>query len=360
MSRRPRLLLDAEALVANYRFLAGAGGSVTAAVVKANAYGLGIDWVAPTLVDAGCQVFFVAYPEEGVRVRALAPDATIYVFHGMNASNLDQYRAKRLRPCLNSLECIQLASGQGLEPAIHVDTGMHRLGLCLESLDDQDIRACSPSLLMSHLVASDQSDSPLNASQQTLFTNWVSSLNLSVPCSLANTGGILLGAAYHFDLTRPGIGLYGGSPDPACGWAARPVVSWQAPVLMVQRVEQGASVGYGATWRADRQRVVATCASGYADGLLRTLSNQWCAELHGIRCPLVGRISMDLVGVDVTEVIEAGFSVGPTDWVELLNRRQSVDAMAESAGTVAYECLTRLGTRFERFVTPSNQRMESV
>ena len=360
MSRRPRLLLDAEALVANYQLLAQTGVQATAAVVKANAYGLGVDWVVPTLVDAGCEIFFVAYPEEGVQVRSLAPSAVIYVFHGMDRSNLELYRAQRLRPCLNSREGIQLASGEGLEPAIHVDTGMHRLGLCVETLAERDIRACSPSLLMSHLVASDQPASPLNMLQRSMFASWVRSLNMTVPRSLANTGGILLGAEYHFEITRPGIGLYGGSPDPSCVWPARAVVSWHAPVLMVQKVDQGASVGYGGTWIADRERVIATCASGYADGLLRTLGNQWCAELHGIRCPLVGRVSMDLIGVDVTEVIEAGFSVGSTDWVELLNARHSVDAMAAAAGTIAYECLTRLGPRFDRFVTHSNQPMESV
>ncbi|NBS11540.1 MAG: alanine racemase [Gammaproteobacteria bacterium] len=353
MSRKPRLLLNAEALVDNYQLLSNRSTTETAAVVKAHAYGLGVDWVVPTLREGGCQTFFVAYPEEGVRVRGLAPEATIYVFHGLSPSTLALFHAHRLRPCLNSRESLELAAGQRLAPAVHVDTGMHRLGLSIEEVAETALLACVPSLLMSHLVASDQPESPLNGEQLAQFSDWASSLAEPIPRSLANTGGIFLGPAYHFEVTRPGIGLYGGSPDPSCRVPVRPVASWHAPVLMVQKVRAGETVGYGASWRADRDRTIATCATGYADGLLRSLGNRWCAELAGASCPLVGRVSMDLITVDVTEVIESGYHVGTSDWVELLPRQQTIDDMAAAAGTVAYECLTRLGQRFDREVTSS-------
>lgn len=352
MRRRPRLLLSKQALIANYQRLCQLSGHATcAASVKAGGYGLGIAFVAPALWEAGCRIFFVAYLQEAVALRALLPDAVIYVFHGLDSDDVEEFRRLRLRPVLNSREELDLARGARLEPAVHVDTGMQRLGLEFEQIPAlHAFLAEEPvSLLMSHLASADRAESAMNAVQLQRFQECVTAFRDRVPSfSLANTAGVLLGPAYHFDITRPGIGLYGGSPDPDQAVGFQPVATWHASVLQVRTLPPGTPVGYGGTYTTDREQTLVTLSTGYADGYLRVLSNRAVVCVNGIELPVIGRVSMDLITVDVTELVGGGQRIQRGDWVELMGAAVTVDRLARDSGTIGYEILTRLGSRLER------------
>lgn len=334
------LVIDLAAVVANWKALAAkAQGARAAAVVKADAYGLGADRVAPALYAAGARDFFVALAGEGRAIRPLLPeDARIFVLSGhMEGADL-----AGLIPLLNSPE--QFFRDRALRPrgpfGIQLDSGMNRLGI--EPGEWAAIRtealAAGPALIMSHLACADEPDHPANAQQLAAFRAMTE--GVAVPRSLAATGGILLGPDYHFDLVRPGIGLYGGEPF----GDAQPVVTLALPVIQTREVRPGESVGYGYAWTAARPSRVATVAAGYADGLARALARDgkltlWSGERA---CPVIGRISMDLITVDVTDLPD----VPPA--LEILNARQGVDALAALSGTIGYEILTSLGRRYER------------
>lgn len=334
------LSIDLAAVVANWKALAALSGDARAgAVVKADSYGLGADRVAPALYAAGAREFFVALASEGRALRPLlSEDARIFVLSG----HMEGEDLTGLTPLLNSPE--QFLRDRAQRPrgdfGLQLDTGMNRLGL--EPADWSAIRdealAAGPVLIMSHLACADEPDHPANRQQLEAFRAMTHDTH--VPRSLAATGGILLGRAFHFDLTRPGVGMYGGEPFAD----AEPVVTLSLPVIQTRDVATDESVGYGFNWTARRPSRVATVAAGYADGLMRALARDrglrlWAEE---IACPVIGRISMDLITVDVTDLPRV------PDRLDILNRHQSVDDLAALAGTIGYEILTSLGSRYPR------------
>lgn len=336
-----KLSIDLGAIVANWRTLDAMSAGETSAVVKANAYGLGVDRVVPSLTKAGVQTFFVAAAEEGFAVRkAAGNEARVFVFSGHMDGDARALRDNALIPLLNSphqwqRHCSELPDHPF---GIQLDTGMNRLGM--EPRDfatlREDIQAASPVLVMSHLACSDEPEHIQNVQQLSVFKSITEGIDAAK--SLAATGGTLLGENYHFDLCRPGVGLYGGEPFAA----ANPVVTLETPIIQTRDVTVGESVGYGATWVATRPSKIATIAAGYADGLIRAMGNGLSLWADDQPCPLVGRVSMDMMGVDVTDLTTI-----PTH-LDILNATQTVDVVAEAAGTIGYEILTSLGARYDR------------
>ena len=333
------LRIDIGAIVANWKALAAkAPGARAAAVVKADGYGLGAAHVAPALYEAGARDFFVALAQEGRAIRPLLPDdARINVLSGhMPGEDLTG-----LVPVLNSPEQFfrDRTTRPGQPFAIQLDSGMNRLGMEpaeWAGLRDEAI-AARPDFIMSHLACADEPDHPANAAQLTALRQMTEGCD--VPLSLAATGGILLGPDYHFDLVRPGVGLYGGMPFAD----ARQVVRLSLPVIQTRSVQPGELVGYGATWYAGAATRVATVAAGYADGVLRALSSSG-ASLYagGVACPIVGRVSMDLITADVSALSQV------PEALDLICDEQPIDAVADFAGTIGYEILTSLGNRYPR------------
>ena len=333
------LQIDIGAIVANWKALAAkAPGARAAAVVKADGYGLGAAHVAPALYEAGARDFFVALAQEGRAIRPLLPDdARINVLSGHMAGE----DLTGLVPVLNSPEQFfrDRTTRPGQPFAIQLDSGMNRLGMEpaeWAGLRDEAI-AARPDFIMSHLACADEPDHPANAAQLTAFREMTEGCD--VPLSLAATGGILLGPDYHFDLVRPGVGLYGGMPFAD----ARQVVRLSLPVIQPRSVQPGELVGYGATWYAGAATRVATVAAGYADGVLRALSSSG-ASLYagGVACPIVGRVSMDLITADVSALSQV------PEALDLICDEQPIDAVADFAGTIGYEILTSLGNRYPR------------
>lgn len=335
------LTLDLDALVANWRALDAKTSSTTAAVVKADGYGCGAARVGRALARAGCRQFFVAVAEEGAALRqALGPNVDIAVFSGHMQGDTEMIGDLDLIPMLNSAEQMtrHVEALPGAPFGLQLDTGMNRLGM--EPAEWAALREIAlplrPRLVMSHLACADAPDHPMNAQQLQCFRDMTDGID--APRSLAATGGILLGPAYHFDLVRPGVGLYGGLPFAE----ARPVVHLDLPVIQTRALSPGETVGYGNSWRADRPSVIATVSTGYADGVLRALSNAAHLWYFDVPCPLVGRVSMDLITVDITDLDET------PDALTLLGPDQTVDDLAEAAGTIGYEILTSLGARYAR------------
>lgn len=353
---RARLTIDLDAIVSNWRALGAIAGPrvEVAAVLKADAYGLGAARVGPALRDAGARAFFVALAEEGAALRAaIGPGPSIRVLGGLMPGDAALCREAVLAPCLNSPE--QLAEFEatlaGAPCAVQIDSGMQRLGFAPEDLAARAdrIRALRPELVMSHLACADLPAHPRNEIQRARFIQGAALLP-GVPRSLAATPGTLLGPTWHFDLVRPGIGLFGGLPFAA----ARPVVRLALPVIQTRAVAPGEPVGYGAAWIAKRPSVIATVAAGYADGLPRALGRGGVALYAGdVACPLVGRVSMDLLTVDVT-----GLATVPAE-LEILNARQGIDDLARAADTIGYEVLTSLGDRYERVYKGAAPRLDS-
>jgi alanine racemase len=337
------LSVDLDAIGANWRALnrASASGVQTAAVVKANAYGLGIARVARALAQAGARRFFVAVAEEGAVLRqTLGPGPQICILSGHMAGDTEMIHDLDLTPMLNSIDQItrHLESLPGLPFGVQLDTGMNRLGM--EEPEWEAVAPfvleAGPELLMSHLACADDPDHALNDLQLANFHAMTE--GTGVPRSLAATGGILLGPKFHFDLTRPGIGLFGGRPFEN---AAR-VATLSLPIIQTRVVQAGESVGYSCTWTAEQETVVATLSGGYADGLLRSLSNAGVLWDGDTPCPLIGRVSMDLITVDVTHLKQVPRSL------DILGPHQTIDDLADVAGTIGYEILTSLGARYSR------------
>ncbi len=338
------LTVDLDALVANWRALDAMTDCETAAVVKADGYGLGAARVAKALAQAGARRFFVAVAEEGAALReALGPNPEILVFGGHMRGDANMINDLHLTPILNSLK--QLSRHSEVLPnapfGIQLDSGMNRLGL--EPAEWAAVRdtvlAQNPVLVMSHLACADEPAHAMNAQQLAAFHDMTDGIN--APRSLAATGGILLGPQYHFDLTRPGIGLYGGQPV----GAAQPVASLSLPVIQTRDLIPGESVGYGNAWTTDSAATIATLSGGYADGLIRALSNGATLWADDPACPLIGRVSMDLITVDISHLHEV------PNQLNILGPQQSVDDLATMAGTIGYEILTSLGPRYTRHYT---------
>lgn len=359
------LTIDLDALVHNWRTLSQrVAPARCGAVVKADAYGLGAGPVVLALLDAGCREFFVALVEEGIRLReglrclgpACPANARVHVLHGALPESEGDCLAHGLVPVLNSRwqvhrwQALARRSGRVLPAALQFDTGMARLGFDAaeaESLlsDPMALDGIEPTLVMSHLVAAEEPANPVNALQLRRFASLRQRLPAAAGC-LANSSGIFLGSDYCFELARPGAALYGVAPVAGEPNPMRPVVGLQARLLQWREVATGEGVGYNHAWRAARPSRIATVSVGYADGYLRSLSNRARLHLAGQAVPLVGRVSMDTVTVDVTEVDPA--QLVPGALFDLLDAVQDINALAAQAGTNAYEILTSLGARYER------------
>lgn len=350
------LEIDLAGIAANWRGLAARLGPGTrcAAVVKADAYGLGMARVAPRLAAEGCRLFFVATLDEGIALRRLLPGIEIAVLNGLLPGTGGEFARGRLVPVLNSLDEIAAwragARTRRLLAMIHVDTGMARLGLAPADLAEL---ARAPSLLaglelravLSHLACADDAAHPMNAAQLAAFRAALAQLPRA-PASLASGSGLFLGADYHFDFVRPGAALYGVNPLPGRPNPMAQVVRLKGRILQVRDVDRGVAVGYGAAHRMDRPGRVATVAVGYADGWLRSASHRGTAGVAGQRVPIIGRISMDLMTLDVTGIDPT--LARPGGFVELIDETHGVDEVAAAAGTIGYEILTALGRRFHR------------
>ncbi len=337
------LKIDLGAIQRNWKALdaKSAPDVETSAVVKANGYGLDADRVAKALHDVGALRFIVAAAEEAIAVRkAVGPLSKVYVFSGHMAGDTRLIQDLNLIPMLNSNDQLQrhFTALPDQPFGVQLDTGMNRLGMEPDEWNDlrTEILLKGPDMVMSHLACADEPDHAMNAQQLAVFRKMTD--GLAVPLSLAATGGILMGPDYHFNITRPGIGLYGGFPFEE----AEPVVTLSIPVIQVRDVESGETVGYSNTWTAQRPSRIATVAGGYADGIIRAMGAKTDLFAGNQRCPVVGRISMDMIGVDVTDLAEV------PDALELLNAIQTVDTLADNAGTIGYEILTSLGHRYTR------------
>lgn len=355
---RPVLTVDPDAIVANWRELARVHGAPAAAVVKADAYGLGAAIVAPRLHRAGATFFFVAQLEEGVLLRRLLPGATIAILNGFSTADAADYLAHDLAPVLGALHeidayrALAAREGRALPALLHIDTGMNRLGLPGHELDAV---ASDPGRLagidwlyaMTHLVSAEAADDPRNEAQRLRFAQACARLP-PMKRSLANSSGIFLGEAFRSDLARPGAALYGVNPTPGLPNPMRPVMRLQAPVLQMREIGGGESVGYNAIWVAARPSRVATIALGYADGYHRAASNRARVAFDGMRLPLIGRVSMDLITIDATDAP----GLAPGGMVELIGPAIPVDEVAGWAGTNGYEVLTSLRRRAGCVVGP--------
>ncbi|MDX2289611.1 MAG: alanine racemase [Hyphomicrobiaceae bacterium] len=356
------VVIDLAAIADNWRGLQRlVDPAIAAAVVKADAYGLGADRVIPALAAAGASVFFVATLEEALQARTLAPRATVMILDGVPPGAAEDILASGAWPVLSSLPEVRdwaaLAGrvGRRLPAVLHVDCGLNRLGLSgrevqalaadMHVLDALDVR-----LVMSHMACADEPGHPKNVQQLAVFSQLLPLLP-TAPASFAASDGLMLGPEFHFGMVRPGYALYGGQAAPGRGCPVRPVVSVQARVLQVRDVAPGQTVGYAATYSPSHAARIAVIAGGYADGLPRHLSaasgqrTGWAA-FGGRRAPIVGRVSMDLVTLDVSEIVDP--SVARGDWAELVGPSITLEEMGATAGTIGYEILTRLGHRFHR------------
>jgi alanine racemase len=355
------LTIDLAAIEANWRALGRrAMPAECAAVVKADGYGLGLEPVAKRLAKAGCKSFFVADLGEARRLRAALPDQAIYVLDGLLPSTAAAFAEINARPVIGSL--VELAEWDAFcsaqkwtgGAALHVDTGMNRLGISAN-----DAAALAPriraenhgiTLLMSHLACADQPDNPLNQKQMALFRE-VRLLYRGIPSSIAASSGIFLGNPAHCDMVRPGAALYGVNPTPGKSNPMQPVVELKVHVLTVRNVGKGETVGYGGVWTARHASRLAILAAGYADGYLRSASATDEAPgtdvmVAGKRCPVVGRISMDLMAVDISALPDKAVRRG--DLVALIGDDVTLDDVGNKAGTIGYEILTSLGRRYHR------------
>ena len=338
------LSINLTAIAKNWSHLQRLSNSsvITAAVVKANAYGLGIKPIAQHLFETGVRTFFVSTVDEAVDLRLiLNHPVDIYYLNGYSTGDSSAIDDFRIMPVLNSLEQIKNFKNQtkGKKAAIQIDLGMNRLGI--DEADIVKVKAESETfeinLLLGHLSSADDENAVQNKHQYDLFCKLAKSFQ-STPKSLAATGGILLGKDYHFDITRPGIGIFGGNPLKE----AANVIMIDLPVLQVKHIGKNVGIGYNHTFTTSSPRKIATVASGYADGLSRQLSNTGALYAGNIRCPILGRVSMDLITVDVTSLVTVPNSLS------VVNSDHTIDELADQSSTIGYEILTSLGSRYKR------------
>jgi alanine racemase len=354
-----KLTINLDAVRENYRILRARVKTpcTIAAAVKANAYGLGANEIVGALMQEGCNDFFVAGPEEALTLRRHHKNCNLYVLSGFYQSRAEIYPAHNLIPVLGSFMEIKAygdlarAQGKALPALLQFNTRMNRMGLGavetqellanMDMLEGIDLRG-----VISHLACADEPDHPMNETQYQVFKD-IAEHFPNVPKSLANSSGIFLGEKYHFDMVRPGMALYGLNPTPEHENPMQSVVSLEVPIMRVRIVYEDAVVGYGATYRFDKESLIATVSAGYADGIFRALSNKGAFYWKGIRLPIRGRVSMDLTTVDVSDVPK-GERPRPGDYLEILGPHQDADDLAKDAGTIGYEVLTNLGNRYER------------
>jgi alanine racemase len=365
------LTVDLDAIVANWRKLEKtAVPAECAAVIKADAYGCGVEPVARALAGAGCKTFFVATLDEARAAREALPSAELYVLDGFFQNCGDAFAKLNCRPVIGDLN--ELAewdvfcrrSGWSGGAAIHIDTGMNRLGLTLVEANGIVPRINAGdhgiTLVMSHLACAESLNHPLNAKQVASFRE-IASLFSGVPASLSNSSGIYLGPQFQFDMVRPGAALYGINPTPEADNPMQPVVGLKARIAQLRNVERGESVGYGGTWTARRPTKLAIVSTGYADGYFRAASasdGTRGAEVvvAGKRCPVAGRISMDLMAIDITDLPDKTARRG--HMVTLIGEGITVDELAHHFGTIGYEVLTSLGKRYARIYKGGEAKSE--
>lgn len=354
----PRLSVDLDAIARNYRLLRNRlNGAACAAVVKADAYGLGAIPVASRLLKEGCKTFFVATLDEAVSLKTHIGDAQIFVFHGVQKDEGKDFVAFGILPVLNDREQLQRWKdiANGLPAALHIDTGMCRLGLDMVeaeklSRDEIVLNALNIQFIMSHLACAGETDHPMNA-KQLAKAKQLKTWFPHVPLSLANSSGIFLSPDFHFDLARPGCALYGITPNESLPNPMENVVELSAPILQIRTLEKDTAVGYGATITAPKGTKIATIAFGYADGMLRSLGNNAVAHISGAEARVLGRVSMDMIMLDVSTIPERLLQEGAR--AVLIGPDQPVDMVAARAGTIGYEVFTRLGNRVARGYTGS-------
>src|ERR1700675_1108245 len=355
------LTVDLDAIVANWRKLEKtAVPAECAAVIKADAYGCGVEPVARALASAGCKTFFVATLDEARAARTALPSAALYVLDGFFQNSGDAFAKIDARPVIGDLN--ELAewdvfcrrSGWAGGAAIHIDTGMNRLGLTFAEAQGIIPRITAGdhgiTLVMSHLACAEILHHPLNAKQLATFRE-IASLFSGVPASLSNSSSVFLGAPFQFDMVRPGAALYGVNPTPEADNPMQPVVELKARIAQIRNIERGESVGYGGTWTARRPTRLAIVSAGYADGYFRAGGSNDGTRgadvmVAGKRCPVAGRISMDLMAVDITDLEKNAVRRGQL--VTLLGDGITVDELAHHLGTIGYEVLTSLGPRYAR------------
>ncbi|MCC5976532.1 MAG: alanine racemase [Salinarimonas sp.] len=357
------LTIDLDAYASNWRLLRDrAGGADCAAVVKANAYGIGIEMAVPKLLAAGCRTFYVAHLAEARRVRALTGEAVIYVLNGFLPGTAPVYAAHGLRPVLGSrAEIDEWAGFAAAHPeappaAIHIDTGMNRLGLPPEEVEGvARTLPFTPALILTHLASAEDRTDPSNARQLADFTRLRGHFP-EIPASFCNSAGTFIESVAAFDQIRAGVALYGANPTPGQPNPMREVVRLEARILQLRDVPDGAAAGYNGKWTARGPRRLATLSIGYADGYLRSASG-WdvkagqgidagIALVGGVACPFAGSVSMDLIVIDVTDAPADALARGKT--VVMIGDGLSVDEVAARAGTIPYEILTSLGRRYAR------------
>lgn len=356
------LTVDLRAIADNWRYLNRQlpEGTACAAVVKANAYGLGVDRIAPKIYAAGCRHFFVANLKEAMQLQSLVGlDADIFVLTGCNPGAESEFIRRNLIPVIVSYSMLkrwaEIAKNEERARAVlKVNTGMGRLGIepvefDLLLSDAELLRNARFEYLMSHLACADDQSNPLNAIQLQRFHEMKDALHghgVKVKTTLANSAGIFLGDRAQGDLVRPGIALYGGNPGKSKNPMQR-VVGLSLPIIQVRLLPAGEAVGYGATRTFEEERYIAVVSGGYADGIMRCLSNKGWGHLFGCKVPIVGRISMDSTMFDVTDVAREG-NIEKASAIEFLGDNILIDDVAAAADTISYEILTSLGSRYER------------
>jgi alanine racemase len=343
---RGKLTISLEAIKQNYHYLSKKIGNVSCAgVVKANAYGLGMAPIAKMLADNGMKDFFVALPEEGIELRHILPNANIYILNGILAGEEKDFIHHNLIPVLNDKS--QIALWQNGRPCVvHIDTGLNRLGFNAKDIDAID--GLNINLLMSHLACADTPDNPFNDLQLHRF-NEATKKYPHIKKSFSASDGIFIGSEYYFDMVRPGAALYGLNHVPTRINPMQTVIQLSVPILQTRVVDQKGFTGYAATYPVTPGQRLATVSLGYADGFLRRLGSQGHLYYKDIALPVLGRISMDLVTVDISALPESALRAG--DWLDVFTPGQTPDQLARKAGTIGYEILTSLGDRFERVYT---------
>jgi alanine racemase len=364
------LIIDLEAVAHNYRMFCThvKKGTLCGAVLKANAYGMGVKEVATRLYQEGCRHFFMAHISEAIEIKSfVGQDTFIYVLNGLRPGDEEVYTLYDLIPLLGDPVQIHLWNSfcqkkqRPLKAALHFDTGLTRTGLSVQAVQGLGLLQISHMeivCVMSHLACTYQPSHPMNEAQCLAFEELRKRFPFAL-ASFANSGAFFLGPSYHYDLIRVGLGLTGcRSAVPYGDYKLKPALKAYAQILQINDVSQGESVGYDATFIASRPSRIATLGVGYADGYLRSLSNQGEVYFEGHKLPVVGRVSMDLLTIDITDVLPNKIYVG--DWVELFGDHLWADKVAEKANTISWELFTRLGPRFERFYLTAQKAQEAA
>ena len=359
------LEINIDSIIHNYQLINNkVGNTECAAVLKADAYGMGASVIAKALDKAGCSTFFVATIDEGIELRACFSknENQIAVLSGLLEGSEDIFYSNKLTPVLNDTEQIKKWAIYNKQKKIsapsilHIDTGMNRLGLTINELYDiiknpTELKELHVEWIMSHLACGDQPRDIMNEKQLSVFLNAKKEFP-NVKASLANSAGVFLGQSYHLDMVRPGIALYGSGSGSIPSKPLKQVIKLYSRILQIRTLSTGASVGYGASYRVSEATRVATVGLGYADGYLRSLSNCSWVFFNGLRLPVIGRISMDYITIDITQIASEKIKTG--DFIEIIGDKFTLDDLATVANTVPHELLTRLGTRHHRIYSNTN------